>query len=212
MISNRRNMRGLQGQGRRKNQKLVLNQLAWLLVNNRQGVIGAFRDAGFEVDDDASPRKLKGILRRAVLRLREKRSPKAKALIRNISALILVEQQEKSSQFSNFFNRDKKKGDSKEGDSKEGEKEGEASDKEKGQFLKDNADTIGQIGASLLGGLFNRSGNEQVDSQMQTYQNQQNMGSGSDNKSKSKTGLIIGIGVVGLLAIGVTAYLIKKNK
>jgi len=73
MISKRRNIRGVEGQGKRKRQRLVLNQLAWLLVNNRKGVIEAFRDAGFEVDDDASPKKLKLILRKAVLRLKEKK-------------------------------------------------------------------------------------------------------------------------------------------
>jgi len=206
MISNN-NMRGsLANKGRRKRQRLVLNQLAWLLVNNREGVINAYRDAGFEIDDDASPKKLKTILRRAVLRLRERRSPKAKALIRNISALIVIEQKEKA-EFSNFFKR-KNKGEAS-ADASAGEGADAKSEKEKNEFLKDNADTIAQIGSSILGGLFNKGGNEQVDSQMQTYQNQQGFGG---EPKKSKTGLIIGIGVGAIAVIGLTAFLIRRSR
>jgi hypothetical protein len=209
MISNRRNMRGMKGQGKRKRQRLVLNQLAWLLVNNRQGVIEAFRDAGFEVDDDATPKKLKGILRRAVLRLKEKRSPKAKALIRNISALILIEEKDKTEEFSNFFKRNKDKKVADGNSDSDSDKDKEVSDQKKGEFLKNNADSIAQIGTAIFGGLFNRGGNEQVDSQMQTYQNQKGFG---DEPKKSKTGLIIGIGVGAIAVIGLTAFLIRRSK
>lgn len=209
MISNRRNIRGMKGQGKRKRQRLVLNQLAWLLVNNRQGVIEAFRDAGFEVDDDATPKKLKAILRRAVLRLKEKRSPKAKALIRNISALILIEQKDKTEEFANFFNRKKDKNVADANSDSDSDEDKEGTDKKKGDFLKDNADSIAQIGTAIFGGLFNRGGNEQVDSQMQTYQNQKF----EDNPpKKSKTGLIIGIGVGAIAVIGLTAFLIRRSK
>jgi|DEB0MinimDraft_10_1074344.scaffolds.fasta_scaffold36381_3 hypothetical protein len=208
MISKRRNIRGVEGQGKRKRQRLVLNQLAWLLVNNRKGVIEAFRDAGFEVDDDASPKKLKLILRKAVLRLKEKRSPKAKALIRNISALILIEQKDKTEEFANFFNRKKDKNVADADSDSDSDEDKKGDEKKKGDFLKDNADSIAQIGTAIFGGLFNRGGNEQVDSQMQTYQNQQ-----FDNQpKKSKTGLIIGIGVGAIAVIGLTAFLIRRSR
>ena len=208
MISKRRNIRGVEGQGKRKRQRLVLNQLALLLVNNRKGVIEAFRDAGFEVDDDASPKKLKLILRKAVLRLKEKRSPKAKALIRNISALILIEQKDKTEEFANFFNRKKDKNVADADSDSDSDEDKKGDEKKKGDFLKDNADSIAQIGTAIFGGLFNRGGNEQVDSQMQTYQNQQ-----FDNQpKKSKTGLIIGIGVGAIAVIGLTAFLIRRSR
>lgn len=209
MIYNNQDIRKrVKGKGRNKRIRLVLNQFAWLLNNDRESVINAFQDAGFDVGNDATPRRLKNILRRAITRLKDKsgKSPKARRLIRNISILILTQEQEVS-EFSNFFNKNKKKtGDDVKDDAKDDAKDGS----QKNQFLQDNADTIGQIGASLFQGLFSNKGNDQVESQL---------GSGANNfpppappVKKSKTGLFIGIGAVALIGIGTAVYFIRKNK
>ena len=196
IYNNRRNVRRVSGQGKRKNTKLVLNQLAWLLTNDKEGVVNAFKDAGFNVDDEADAKKLKSILREAVVHLRHNgRSPKAKALVTNISTLILVNEKEKL-EFSNFFKKDKGS------DTK--------TEKEKGTFLKDNSETIGKIGASIIGGLFSRGGNEQVDSQIDTLGNKDNSTFNNEPK-KSKTGLIIGIGLGTIALVGLTIFLIRRN-
>lgn len=209
MIYNNDNMRdSVNRKGKLKRRRLVLNQFAWLLVNKREEVIGAFEDAGYErVDEDASPKQLKRIVRRAVMRLRDKRgnSSKAKKLITNLSILILANEQEKS-QFSNFFKKKNKGADAGADagattppDAKDGSK--------KNQFLEDNADTIGQIGASLFQGLFSNKGNDQVNNQISSNDKMP-----MNQPKKSKTGLIIGVGI-GILALtGIGVYLYKRSK
>jgi hypothetical protein len=214
MIYNNDNMRdSVNRKGKLKRRRLVLNQFAWLLVNKREEVIGAFEDAGYErVDEDATPKQLKRIVRRAVMRLRDKRgnSPKAKKLISNLSILILANEQEKS-QFSNFF---KKKNKGADAGTDAGADAGaitppdaDASASQKSSWLADNSETIGSIGSSLLSGLFSNQGNDQVNSQISNQNN-----AGMMQPKKSNTGLIIGVGI-GILALtGIGVYLYKRSK
>lgn len=210
MIYNNRNIGNqVRQRGRNKRTRLVLDQFAWLLMNDKSAVVDAFQDAGFNVDDDASPQKLKNIVRKATIRIKDKRgkSPKARKLIRNLSVLILTYEKEKD-QFANFFKRDKYKTKGTATADSDAKTDSDATDKEKGQFLKENADTIGQIGASLLSGLFSGRGNAQVDEQL-------NSGAGSmppPPPKKSNTGLIIGIGVLALAGIGTAIYFMRKKK
>ena len=210
MIYNNDNMRdSVNRKGKLKRRRLVLNQFAWLLVNKREEVIGAFEDAGYErVDEDATPKQLKRIVRRAVMRLRDKRgnSPKAKKLISNLSILILANEQEKS-QFSNFFKKKDKGADAGADAGATTPPDADASDSQKSSWLADNSETIGNIGSSLLSGLFSNKGNDQVNNQISNQNN-----AGMMQPKKSNTGLIIGVGV-GILALtGIGVYLYKRSK
>lgn len=210
MIYNNDNMRdSVNRKGKLKRRRLVLNQFAWLLVNKREEVIGAFEDAGYErVDEDATPKQLKRIVRRAVMRLRDKRgnSPKAKKLISNLSILILANEQEKS-QFSNFFKKKDKGADAGADAGATTPPDADASDSQKSSWLADNSETIGNIGSSLLSGLFSNKGNDQVNSQISSSNNMP-----MNQPKKSNTGLIIGVGI-GILALtGIGVYLYKRSK
>lgn len=210
MIYNNDNMRdSVNRKGKLKRRRLVLNQFAWLLVNKREEVIGAFEDAGYErVDEDATPKQLKRIVRRAVMRLRDKRgnSPKAKKLISNLSILILANEQEKS-QFSNFFKKKNKGADAGADAGATTPPDADASDSQKSSWLADNSETIGNIGSSLLSGLFSNKGNDQVNSQISSSNNMP-----MNQPKKSNTGLIIGVGI-GILALtGIGLYLYKRSK
>lgn len=200
MIYENKNMRGsVKNKGKVKRAKLVISQFAWLLENDKKAVVEAYRDAGFEVDEDVSPKKLVSILRKALFKAREqKRNTKVNDLITNISVLILLNEKEKK-EFSNFF----KASGSDSWYAKEADKA--SGSQEKGKFVKENADTIGKIGASFVGALFSRGGNDQLDDSISSH-------TPSAPPKKSNTGLIIGLGVGALAVIGLTVFLVRKNK
>lgn len=211
-----------QNRNRVKNQMLVLSQLTWLLLNSKDEVIEAFVDAGFDVDKDATPEKLKGILRDAVVKYKDRKHPKAQALIKNVATLLAMKEKEKSS-FSNFFSNYSdetpklklRTATSVSNDSvKTTIEPSKEFNKKYGsikEFYNKNKDTINPIATAIITGLFSRGGNQQVDNQIN------NSGGGFDAKDdarddKPRIGLMIGIGVGALAVIGLTVYLVRRKK
>lgn len=180
--------------GKNKRRRLVRKQLAWVLVHDREAVINAFEDAGFPVEEDADAKKLLRILRKALRNREDKRMRmKARKLLKNLAIIILANKKEKAS-FANFMNAD--------GDEASGAKAGDKAKKD--SFLQKNAGALGEIAGGILGGVLGGKG---VDNDINSMQNRP-----SPEQKKSNTGLIIGLGVAGLLAIGATVYFIRKSK
>jgi len=200
------------GKGARR---LIVNQLAWLLVKRRQEVISAFRQAGYEVDDDATPLKLKELLRKAVVKIKESNSPKQvrkeSRLLRNISALIIANRQAKNKR-TKFIRGLFKPMTNLTGDYEKAREEYEASltqseDKEKSGWFKENQDAIIGAGTNIINTLFGNSGSDQVEDQVNTFENE-----GANSGRKSNTGLIIGVGLGAIAIIGLTVYFVKRKK
>lgn len=211
MIYNEKHLKKANESSKKKGIRLALNQLAWLLVHRKEEVVNAFNDAGYQVDVDADPRKLKDILRKAVINVKDgSREPRDRKLVYNVSALVVAHRQDKLShkkmvkslfkskkEFSNLTDEERAE--------YEDARAGYESSQNKGGWLKDNADTIGDVAGRLITGLFGNKGNDQVNDQIGTYENR-------PAPTKSKTGLIIGIGVLSLAVLGTVVYFAKRKK
>lgn len=204
------------GGGKRE---IVLSELSQLIANDPQAIRGALNQAGIQMDVSASPKKLQ----RTIFRHAKKKGRRGKKMIRNLSILIFAKTKIGEDKFDTFF---KGKGGGGKIKGLGGKikgflggifKKGTDGKSKAGTFFKNNKDSIFDIGGSLFGGLLNRGGRSQVNTQVSGYQSggggRGGGGGGATLRKKGMSmGAKIGIGVGVVAVIGLIVFLATRRK
>ena len=179
-------------------EQAVANQFIWLLQNEKESVIKALKQAGIDVNKDASPIKIKEIVSNAVDKYNNSRDEVSKNAIFNISQLI--SKMEVTSSFNEpdedeFLDEDSDE-----------ELEEYSWEKKKGGFWSSiKLDDVLKVGNALIGAFGSgRIDNDAVNQPMPQ----------TPPRRGVSTGKIIGFSLLGLILIGsgVVVYrMYKKN-
>jgi len=196
--------------------EIVLSELSQLIANNPKAIRGALNQAGIQMDDEASSNKLKNTIFRNI----NKKNKRSKKMLRNLSVLIFAKTQSADNKFDSFFKNKGGASTPKSGGKVKAFlgglfKKGSDGKSKAGEFFNSNKDSISDIGGSLLGGLLNKGGRSQVNTQV-SGQLIGGGGGGGGTPPPQKKGLSmgakIGIGVGAVAVIGLIVFLATRPR